>query len=371
MSAPPLDNGLCFGNASKTVTTPTLPSRLAAACLLSLALAGCGSSGRSVPNAQFAELVKAPPLPTAPPVRSVAFDPALAERARLVIDQAADAQQAQLRANAVESAQQLPPEEAERVIAARLDDAEPRVRFAAAMAAGQLRLIGVKPRLEEMAEGQSPNGRVAAVYALARLGDYRLAKRLEQYAVAPDPVVRANTAIALGLLGEPTALRVLRVMREDADPNVRLNVAEAMWRLGDPAGFEALLAATLSEFSDDQTIATLALSGPRDPRAIPALEGKLVGEYPEVTLAAARGLGELGVDRGFGIARDHAGDDAARRRTMSALALGDIGRLDGQATLAGLLADRDPAVRLAAAAATLKLERVARDTDQLRASGAD
>ena len=334
----------------------SIATRLAAVAL-SVALVGCAH--KTTPAERMEAMLTAPPLPVAPPVKKVPLDAALAARARKTVTALLDSEQPLLRANAVEAAEQLPPGEAQPLIAARLDDDDSRVRFAAAMSAGRMRLVELRPQIERMLDMRSPNGRVAALFALHQFGDASRTILLQDYAVDESDVVRANTAVVLGLIGEPTAVRVLRVMREDPDNNVRLNAADALWRLRDKEGFEALLAASISQFSDDQTIATLALANPRDPRAVPALEGKLTGDYPEVALAAARGLGLLGVDRGYDLAAKYAGSDDPRRRAMAALAFGGIGRLDAQPKLAPLLADADPRVRVAAADAVLGLAKAA------------
>src|SRR5690606_18153612 len=112
---------------------------------------------------------------------------------------------------------------------------------------------------------------------------------------------------------------------------------------------------SISSYSDDRVLGTLALAGPYDARAEPALHGKLTDEYPEVQLAAARGLGALGSDRGYAVAAGRLDDRDARRRAMAALALGEIGRLDAQPLIEPLLSDANPDVRLAAATATLML----------------
>ena len=347
---------------------PTLSLLLAA----SLAVAGCGGcAARQTPEQRMAALLVPPPLPVAPPVKNVPLDAALQQKARSVVATLVDAPQPMLRSNAVEAAEELPAEQATPLIAAKLDDPDPRIRFAAAMSAGRMRLAALRFKIEPMVDGPSPNGRVAALFALHQFGDTSRTTRLQDYAVGDDEVVRANTALVLGLIGEPTAARVLRVMRDDPDNNVRLNAAEALWRLRDYEGFEALLAASISQYSDDQTIAVLALAEPRDPRAIPALEGKLTGDYVEVALAAARGLGLLGIDRGYDLAAKYAGDADPRRRALAALAFGGIGRLDAQAKLAPLLDDRDPAVRVAAADAVLQLAKAAAAGDDALTSAAE
>lgn len=337
-----------------------------ATSILLMAVIGTAAGCNAARNDQGA-LLTPPEAPAAPPAQNVPLDDQLVADAEKVVRETITAPDPIGRANALEAVEHLPRQSALELLTEGLSDPDARVRFAAAMAAGRLRLQELKPQLEAMAEGSSPNGRVAAVFALHRIGDTSRSQRLAEYALSDDVLVRANTAVALGLLDEPTAVRLLRPMREDPDSNVRLNAAEALWRLRDAEGFEALLAASISGFSDDRVLGTLALAAPADARAQPALEGKLTDDYVEVQLAAARGLGALGSDRGYSVAAARLNDKDARRRAMAALALGEIGRLDAQPRLRPLLADADSYVRLAAATAALKIA----ETAEARAAGAE
>ena len=261
-----------------------------------------------------------------------------------------------LRANAIEAMQDTLGNDAADSIIKALDDPEPLVRFAAAMATGRLRLKQADERLVALADEPDVNCKVAARFALHRLGDTHRSHDFETYARYPDRSVRANVAMALGLLGEPTALRVLRQMTSDTDPNVRLQAAEGMWRLGDADGLDTLVVGTVSEYPDDQIVSLLALAEPRDARVAGHLKARLTSEAPEVALAAARALGMVGSDAGYAIAIKGAKSGDVRQKALGTLALGEIGRSDAQSTLAPMLKDADPNVRLAAAKAILQLK---------------
>jgi HEAT repeat protein len=144
-----------------------------------------------------------------------------------------------------------------------------------------------------------------------------------------------------------------------SDPSapVRIQAAEALWLLGDQRGLEALLAYAISVFPDDQIIALHALAEPRNLRAAQELRSELTEVYPEVSLAAARGLGMLGSDEGWHVAITGAKSVEPRQRSLAALAMGAIGRCDLQPPLATLLKDPDPSVRISAATAVLQLHQ--------------
>src|SRR3954447_18802837 len=191
-------------------------------------------------------------------------------------------------------------------------------------------------------------------FALHRLGDTRYSHGLEKLGRDQSPRVRGNVAMVLGLLNDKTALNVLRGMSNDLDPAVRLQVAEAMWRLSDDWALDTLVAGTVSGFADDQILCVLALAAPRDQRVLEHVRGKLTSDYTEVALAAARAMGQLGSDAGYGVAEHGAKSKDPRQRSRAAMAFGDIGRPDAQPILSQLLHDPERPVRLAAATAILE-----------------
>jgi HEAT repeat protein len=318
-----------------------------------MTLAGCG------PRVE-AQRHHMPPRsarpPAVPPARQVPLDPALLEQARRVVEQSARHSDPYLRANAMEAVRLGMGPEHGQIVLRGLDDADPVVQFAAAMAAGEMRLHTAREPLQRLADEPDMHVRVATRFALHRLGDSSRSRDLAVTAEDPDPAVRANTALVLGLLEEPTAVRVLRPMRRDSSVLVRLQVAEALWRMRDPMALETLVTATISVYPDDQMVGVLALAAPRDRRVIEHVRGMLATDYEEVNLVAARAMGMLGSDEGHGVALRGAKSADARQRLLAALALGAIGRSDAQDVLRELLQDADPVVRLAAATGLLQLQ---------------
>ncbi len=328
--------------------------RLIYAMILSVG-AGCAGAPNNKLPPHFQPSLP-PPLPAVPKVQKVSLDPALHSAAKNELFTAASDNDAIMRANAVEAMQDTLGTDAADTVLKDLDDPDPLVRFAAAMAAGKLMLKPAYGRLTELADDPDTSVKVGACYALHRLGDTRRSHDLEIYARNPDVAVRGNVALALGFLGEPTGLRILRAMTSDHSANVRLQAAEAMWRLGDPDGLDTLVIGTISEYPDDQIICVLALAEPKDTRVIGHIQGKLTSENPEVALAAARAMGVLGSDAGYAVAVTGAKSSDVRQKAMAALAFGQIGRADAQEYLAPLLKDPNQPVRIAAATAILQLK---------------
>jgi len=335
-----------------------MKNRIATIALLGvpLFLAGCPGPNNSIDP--MAKEIRAPKsAPAVPKPIKEPISEELRVRAKSVIDEMLASNDAFIRANAVEAIQNTVGKEGAASIKQALNDPQPVVRFAAAMASGTLQLPQTKSTLWEMANADTdPSVRVAARYGLHRLGDTRLSHDLEKSAVDVNKAVRANTAMVLGRLGEPSAVNVLRTMVNDRERAVRIQVFEALWRLGDDQGLENLVASSVSQAPDDQIIATIALAEPRDQRVSGPVYSNLVSDYVETSLAAARAMGMLGSDAGYTIAQGGTRSPDPRIKVMAALALGAIGRSDAQPSLTRLLGDQNPNVQLAAATAILQLK---------------
>jgi len=291
----------------------------------------------------------------APPYRPMALDPALHQAAVNELLAECGASDPFIRSNAIEGLSEASPVDAPGPILNGLNDAKPNVRYAAAIAAGELRLKSAYRPLLAMAEDPDLRVQVAVRFALHRLGDVRLSHQLEAFSLDNDPRVRAVTAQVLGMLKEPSAVKVLLPMLQDPVAANRLQVAEALWRLGNEQGLDALVGFSLSAYPDDQIIAIMGLAEPHDDRVIGQIRGALTSDFMEVSLVAARAMGMLGSDEGWNVAVPMVKSDDPRRRSLAALALGAIGRTDLQPILAPLLKDSEATVRISAATAILEL----------------
>lgn len=302
-----------------------------------------------------------PPLPPAPPTvpmqQRVPADQELREDALEHIHAALRDPSAARRAQAVEALQRGVGREAADALLPMLNDPEPIVRFAAAMAVGglQLRDAYPDPLLRLVHPREDAQVRVGAIYALHRLHDTRFTQQLGELAQHSDENTRGSAVLALGLLDEPSAVKLLDQRRADRSPAVRMQAFEALWRHGDESARDSLISGMFSQYPDEELFCTLALAGGKQRALIPHLQPKLTSEYSYVALAAARALGQLGNDDGYGVALKGAESRDPRDRALAAFAFADIGRTDAQPTLKKLLRDRDPEVRLAAAGAILKL----------------
>jgi HEAT repeat protein len=316
--------------------------------------ADLGGNGPPITSPRQPQPVKPPP--PVPPVLAVPLSEELRGRAAGVVEALASDERAVLRANAIEAAQRgLPTDAAKRFVVRGFLDKSEIVRFAACVAAGDLKLGDTRPVLYNLAYDADPSVRVAARYALHKLGDVSLSQEMLLGLRDDRPGVRSNTVMLLGMLGEKSAVKPLKHLVNDGVSQVRLQVTEALWRLEEQKALDDLVGRTVSRFPDEKIVAVIALAAPRNPRVFAHVRSLLVDEFPEVELAAARAAAMLGSDEGYGVALKYYKSKDWRQRSMSAMAFGEIGRSDAQDKLEGLLADESADVRLAAAAAILRL----------------
>lgn len=277
-----------------------------------------------------------------------------------------------VRVEAVEALESSGCEEALPWIRSALSDDHPAVRFAACTALGRLGDGVVEPRLRDRVQDEDAGVQVAALFALHRLGHTERTGRIPTYLLQHEDVtVRRNAALVLGLLDEPGAIRVLARAMKDPDAGVRHHALEAMARLGNREAKQELTFMANAGVGSEEVFAIHALSGTGDPVYVDTFRYKLAtGTHVETRLAAAGGLGRLGSDEGFTVARraltidravhddleDPAAGQIMRIRQLAAHALGAMGRLDALPALERLMEDAaDPRVQVSAARAVLEI----------------
>lgn len=282
-----------------------------------------------------------------------------------------------VRVAAVEALETAAPDEGAAWIRAALWDDHAAVRFAACLAVGRLRDAESTGTIRARVSDVDANVQVAALFALHRLGREENTGRMATYLLAGDDVtLRRNAGLVLGMMDEPSAVKVLARAMEDRDPGVRHHALEAMARLGNREARQELTFMTNAGIGPEEVFAIAALAATRDPVYAQAFRYKLAtATHIETRLAAARGLGLLGLDEGYDVAlralrfvrpvRRSANDSregqALRARQMAASALSAIGRVDALPALARLLdRSRDPRVQVSAARAILEILAVDR-----------
>ena len=299
--------------------------------------------------------------------------PDAAEARRHAIDilvSASMGDDAALRSNSLE-AMQLLPDRALPIAQKGLVDANPAVRFAAVVTAGQMKFGSLAAAVEPLLKDVNPSVRAAAIYSLHTLGQKIDITPLAGMLTSHDPSLRSNVALLLGLMGDASAAPMLKEAANSPMPRiggpqaavVRIQVAEAIAKLGDDSSLDALRAGAYSQFDEVRVLAVTAMGAVGDKRMAPAIERMLGGQGPkpaanempvEIKLAAAAALARLGDSKGAPIAIAGASNTAPVVRAQAAWVLGWFKDEATMAQAVRLLNDPTPQVRVAAAASVVR-----------------
>lgn len=277
-----------------------------------------------------------------------------------------------LRANAIESAHDLP-ERVVQLVHLGLRDENPVVRFVAVATVGKLKLADLVGSVEKLHDDVSPSVRAAVLFALRRCGRAVDLSPLADMFVQPDPTLRGNVALLLGELGERSAIDMLKILSEapldrnlivEQEEIVRIQIAEAMVLLGDDLALEVLRASAYSPYDEVRIIAVRALGSVVDRKFERGLINLLDQNPIELKLAAAESLARITQVHDPNRARvekevlsramQGARWDAPAVRAQAALVLSTLNSPAAAALRARLLDDPHEQVRLAAAAAIIR-----------------
>ena len=239
------------------------------------------------------------------------------------------------------------------------------VRFAAALAVGDLQYSLAKNSVSPLLKDRDVNVIIAAAYAMARLGSVEYIEVVRKAIDSNDQVVRANAAFLLGKIRDTRALKLLKWAQEDRDSSdkVRFQALEARARLGDREVLQKLWAIVYSAYADDRIMGVRALGILGTSKAKDILITKLDDNVLEVRLAAAEQLGKFRDRTGEPEVLDvfeknlTAGLDLEaieRANVLAALAIGRIGTPALTKFLPQLLKNESKFVRIAAAKAVFQ-----------------
>ncbi|KKN84815.1 hypothetical protein LCGC14_0284790 [marine sediment metagenome] len=220
------------------------------------------------------------------------------EKSEAVLRAAAEDEDPFTRAHAMEALGQTLAQGAGDLYVKALDDPEPSVRFAAAMAIGDSQYAPAKPHLVELMEDPATRDvfQCALIYALHRLGETGYNRKLGVFLWEPDKRLRANTALVMGKIGHPSAIEPLKkLLVDEQDPMVEVNIIESLASLGDVAAGMRLQGYCRTPYVDQQLLAIRALARLRPEGAEQELSDKLKdSDWPRIRVAAAGGLGRMG-----------------------------------------------------------------------------
>lgn len=299
--------------------------------------------------------------------------------ARAVLQQAAVSDDPMTRAHAMEAMGEVLGRSGGSMLLQSLSDKFVVVRYAAAMALGEIRYDPARHRLIEIVRNPGSDQRVvcAAIYALSRMGNTDYAGQLGALLHSDFALGRAAAAEAMGKMGEPSAIGPLKsAYAQEEDPAAQVSMVEALARLGDSRSIRILESFANGYMLDLRLVAIPALAEIRAARAGMILKRLQEGDNPpRVRVAAAGALGTLGHANDqsndlcrFGLQHpqrvlgDAYGEgkviherDVHSLQRLSAMGLGEIGSVRAVSVLQPYLNHADGSVRVAAAMAILKL----------------
>jgi HEAT repeat protein len=246
-----------------------------------------------------------------------------------------------------------------------LRDESAPVRFAAALAVGDLRYSLATKSAGQLLKDEDENVIIAAAYAMTKLGFREYSEVFRVAIDSNDQTVRANAAFLLGKSGDKSALKLLdtALRSKDSDDKVVFTAAEAMARLGDEQIYPKLWTMLISAYADVRVTGIRAMGLLGTPEARDALITMLDDDVVEVRLAAAQQLGMLKDSTGEREVLDvfkknlTAGmDKMARERVnvLTAMAIGQIGTPSLIKFLPQFLKNESKFVRIAAAKAVFQ-----------------
>jgi len=316
-----------------------------------------------------------------PPEEEFTLDPARVYLdAKTVLLQSAGDRDAAMRSHAIEGLAATVGTEAGATYLQALDDENPAVQFAAALAVADTRYAPALGKLREMAKHGRGAGdkRVycAVILALHCLGDDSQASDLGKLLFHREREVRMDAALAMGRMGEPSATGPLKtLLGNEQDEGVRIQLTESLAMLGDTRSAEVIEAYTKGYFLDLRLAAIPALARVGTGRARLALKELIRKHHPaRVRVSAAGELARMGqsnqamYDLCMASVRDpqkvlieaaaqskRAADrDAASLRRLAILSLGWMKRDSAGTILHPRLKDRGD-VRVAAALSLMRL----------------
>lgn len=304
------------------------------------------------------------PAPSAPTPKPLVGGDLPAQARQIILEGLADADP-QIRANAIEVAASTRELGLMPNVQKLLSDQVVPVRFAAAVAIGDLAYAPAKDEVGPLLNDPNPNIQIAAFYAISKLGQPELYEEIRKAVASSDQTVRANAALLLGKSGNKDGIRFLywTLQRDDSSDMVVLQAAEAIAMLGDQRIYRKLWTGLISKYADDRIIAVRAMGALGTDEAESALITMLDDPIPEVRLAAAEQLGKLGDFGGEAevlavfeknLMADMDAQGQQRTKTLAALAIGEIASERPAKYLPQLLQDPSKVVRLAAAKAVLR-----------------
>ena len=183
------------------------------------------------------------------------------------------------------------------IVVQLLKDDTVEVRFAAALAIGDMRYLAAQYSLRRLLNDTNENIKIGAAYALTRLGKGDFRDIIRRLTKSKDQTARANAVMLLGKLGSKGDMQLLyQTLRAlDSDDKVKIQAVEALATLGDEKIYQSKCWPLLiSKYADDRIMGIRAMGQLGTAEAKNAITTMLYDDIVEVRLYAAGQLGVLG-----------------------------------------------------------------------------
>ncbi len=216
-------------------------------------------------------------------------------RAIAIIREGLTDSDALIRANSIEIVTTSGRREFMPIVVKRLDDKSIAVRFAAAVAIGDMKYVPGQSALQRALRDKDENVKIAAAYSLTKITRTNFSKLIHKAVKSPDQTVRANAALLLGKLGWRENLELLHSVINDrtSGDKASLQAVEAIAMLGDEGIYQKLWTLLISKYADDRVIGIKAMGHLRSSDAKNAIATMLMDDVPEVRLFAAEQLAKM------------------------------------------------------------------------------
>lgn len=266
-----------------------------------------------------------------------------------------------LRANALETAKNLP-DRVVPLVHLGLEDEAAVVRFTALATVGKLRLAEVAVSTRGLLADDDFSVRAAAMFAMRQCGLPVDITPMAQMLASNEPNLRSNVAMLLGFMGDASAVPMLKEMANRPLPRatdlraalVRIQIAEAILKLGDNSSLDAVRAGAYSTYDEVRVLAVSIMGDIGDRRMIEAVRDVLHTPPLQVQVAAAVSLAKIGWPQGLGVLIEAADSIVPMVRSQAAMGLAWYRHeADAVRAMTRLMEDKEEAVRLSAAAAVL------------------
>lgn len=297
---------------------------------------------------------------------------ALRERALDLLTELTASSQPEVRANAGEALARTP-SRLKPYAGALLADQNLGVRGITAMAVGKAKIKGFSDQLRRLSRENTPIIKASALYALRNTGETVDLSPISDMLTSGEPQTRAHAAFVLGELGDASALPMLRDVARSTEVHgsygqvrsMELQIAEARAKLGDVEALHEIRAGLFPAQAEDLEVTALAcqiVGELKDRTQIDRLvnlttmtddQGKPMPA--EVRLAAAGALAKIGLRQGSFIAAEYVSSPVEPQRSQAAYVFGETGQIANLVTLEKMLQDESGRVRVAAAAAIVRI----------------